>query len=234
MNLLQAICKKNTIKLAIVLLMLSSACKRSEEALPLAGSMSIYNLSPTFATYDASINDLKVNTAAIPFGGGTKYLQLSVSNYAVKFNTAGAKDNVFTKDGLAITENAFSTLYLLGTPGNFEAIYVADNFENTTIAKTYVRFINLSSDAPALDLFIKDNANAIATNKTYKSYDGFVALEPGTNTLEIKETSSGTLKSQLESTNFAAGKFYTVISRGKVNPSSSLEHPFSGQIILHQ
>ena len=218
----------------MLLLMLSSACKRSEEALPLAGSLSIYNLSPTFATYDASINGLKVNTAAIPFGGGTKYLQLPVANYAVKFNTAGAKDNVFTKDGLAITENAFNTLYLLGTSGNFEALYVADNFENTTIAKTYVRFINLASDAPALDLFIKDNANAIATNKTYKNHGGFVALEPGTNSLEIKETSSGTLKASLEATNFEAGKFYTVISRGKVSPSSSLEHAFSGQIVVHQ
>lgn len=233
-NSLHILFKNLTFKLLIVLLALTSACKHKDDVIPEIGSLSIYNISPTFNTYDVSINSVKVNTAALPFGGGTKYSQLPVGIYAAQFNTAGSADNVYTKSGVSIGVSAFHTLYLLGTAGNFDGLSVQDNFANTSITKAYVRFINLSPDAPALSLTIKDVVAPITTSKTYKSYSDFVELEPGVKVFEIKETSSGTVTSTLESSNFVAGKFYTIISRGKVNPASSLERPFSGQIILHQ
>ena len=232
--LLRNLAKYFPLKIAILLISISSACKHKEIVTPPIGSLAIYNMSPTFSTYDVSMNGLKLNTAALPFGGGIKYTQVLAGNYAVKFSTAGGTDNVYTKDGVVVGSNTFHSIYLLGTNGNFEALTIPDNFENTTITKTYVRFINLSPDANALSLSIKDATAPIIANKNYKAYGNFVELEPGAKIFEVKEGATGIVKSTLESTNLETGKFYTIIARGKVNPANSLEHKFSSQIILHQ
>lgn len=234
MKIAQRLAKNLPLKIAVLLVVLTAACKHKEAVTPAIGSLAIYNMSPTFSTYDVSVNGLKLNTSALPFGGGIKYTQMLAGNYAVKFSTAGGSDNVFTKEGVNIGSNTFHSVYLLGTSGNFEALYVQDNFENTAITKSYVRFINLSPDATALSLSVKDATVPMIANKTYKSYGNFVELEPGAKILEVKEASSGLVKSTLESTNLEAGRFYTVIARGKANPANGLEHPFSSQIILHQ
>ncbi len=222
------------IKLAILFLVLLSGCKGEEQVVPSLGLLSVYNVSPTFATYDVMVNNKKLNTADLPFGGGIGYTEFTTGTYQIKFSTAGVNDNILTKSGVSIAQNAFNTLYFIGTSGNFDALVIADNFPNTDLDKAHVRFINLSPDAPALDLGIKDVSAALTTNKTYKSYSNFIAVDEGAKVFEIKETSSGTVKTTLESTTLVKGYFYTIVSRGKISPIGSLEKPFSGQVILHK
>ena len=219
--------------LPILLIVLVSSCKGKEDPQQAFGSFSVYNVSPTFTTYDAYLNGSKLNSAALPFGGGTKYAQFNQGTYEAKFTVAGALEPVYTKSAISIGNSAFSTLYLTGTAGNFDGLLLQDDIGNFTIEKSYVRFINLSPDAPALDLKIKDGAT-ITTNKAYKGYSGFVAVDPGAKVFEIKDAITGTVKATLESTTLAKTSFYTVISRGKITPNGSLEHSFGGQIILHK
>lgn len=218
---------------AIVIATLISACGKSDEVQINVGSFSVYNASPTFSTYDIYLNGSKLNTAALPFGGGVKYTQLAQGTYEAKFTTAGETAAVYTKTGMSIGNNAFTTLYLTGTTGNFDGLLVSDNFGTPNTEKAYVRFINLSPDAPALDLNIKDGA-AVTTNKAYKAASEFIAVDPGAKIFELKETVSSTVKSTLESTNLVKANFYTVIARGKLSPSGALERNFSGQVITHQ
>lgn len=210
---------------------LISACGKSETAVVNYGSLSIYNASPSSATYDAYINTTKANSAALPYAGGVKYAQLNTGTYDVKFTTAGETTSIYTKN-VAIATSAFSTLYLVGTTGNFDGLLLADDFSNTSTEKAYVRFINLSPDAAALDLGIKDATTNLATNKAYKAYSGFVAVDPGAKVLEIKGASTTTVKATVDRT-FVKGTFYTVIAGGKVTPGTN-ERAFNGQIIVHQ
>ena len=220
-------------KLVLILSVLLFGCKIKDETPPSFGLLSVYNLSPTFATYDVMVNDRKLNTADLPYGGGVKYTQFNTGAYQVKFNTAGTNNNIFTKNGLSITQSSFQTLYLAGTAGNFDGLLVDDNFPNSALDKAYVRFINLSPDAPALDLGVKDVATALTTNKAYKTNSSFMAIDEGAKVFQIKETSSGTVKITLESINLSKGSFYTIVAGGKVIPNGTLERSFNGQIILH-
>lgn len=220
--------------LAFVLLAFLSSCgsgKGIEQ--PNVGSLSVYNVSPTSATYDVYIGNNKLNSAALPFGGGIKYAKFNAGNYDLKVTVANENTEVYTKLAMSIGNNSGNTLYLLGTPPNMESISVNDDYTAASNAKAYVRFINLSPDAPALDLKIKDDLS-ITTNKTYKTYSTFTPVEPGSKVFEIKDTANGNVRATLDATTLAAGYFYTIISRGKVTPASNKENGFSGQVILHQ
>lgn len=219
--------------LAIAAITLFSGCTKSDPYVPEIGALSIYNFSPSSGTFDFYITDTKVNTAAMPFGGGISYLQLYAGLYDVKFTIAGESESLYTYKDLPITKDNYATLYLTGTPGNLEGLYLSDNATEGSIKSAFVRFINLSPDAPALDLEIKDGAQ-IVTNKTYKSYSNFIEVDPSTVVLEIKDTSTGTVKHSFSSTTLHASHFYTIIARGLENPTTDLEKPFGGQIITHQ
>ena len=99
--------------------------------------------------------------------------------------------------------------------------------------KASVRFINLSPDAPALDL-ATSTGTPLATDKSFKQYSGFTQVAPGATVLLIKDKVSGATKSTLESFTFVAGGYYTVIARGLVTPTTSLESSFSGQVLIHK
>lgn len=218
---------------AFAVITLFSACGSSNNEVTNYGSLSIYNASPSYATYDVYINNSKFNSGALPFAGGLKYKQLIEGSYEAKFTVASWPDVVYTKSGIAIGSNSFSTLYLTGTSDNFDGLLVADDFSNASTEKAYVRFINLSPDAPALDLRIKDETSNLVSNKPYKGHSGFIAVDAGAKVFEIKETSSSTVKTTVDKT-LVKGNFYTIMAAGKVTPASDLEKTFGGQIILHQ
>jgi hypothetical protein len=218
---------------AIVTATLLAACGKGDNEVPNYGSLSIYNASPTLSTYDVYLNGSKLNAANLPYGGGVKYTQLPQGTYEAKFNVAGETAAVYTKTGISVANNNFSTLYLTGTTGNFDGLLLADDFSNTSVEKAYVRFVNLSPDAPALDLHVKDATSNLISNKKYKEYSGFTEIEAGSKTFEIKENTSGTVKTTLESTNFVKGYFYTIIAGGKVAAGTN-ERLFNGQIIQHR
>jgi len=217
---------------AIVTATLLAACGKSDEVQINVGTLSVYNTSPTATTYDVYLNGSKLNSAALPLGGGVKYTQLAQGTYEAKFTVASETAAVYTKSGISVGNNAFSTLYLTGTTGNFDGLLLADNFGTPNTEKAYVRFINLSPDAPALDLNVKDGA-AVTTNKAYKAASEFIAVDPGAKVFELKETVGGNVKNTLESTTLVKATFYTVIARGKVTPGAN-ERNFGGQVITHQ
>lgn len=208
------------------------ACGKNDTPVVDTGSLSVYNISPTLSTYDAYINDSKINSAALPYAGGVKYSRLNAGSYTVKFTVAGETASAYTKSNISIANSAFSTLYLVGTSDNFDGLLLADDFSNTSTEKAYVRFINLSPDAAALDLGIKDATTNLASNKAYKAYSGFVAVDPGEKNLEIKAAATTTVNATVNKT-LVKGTFYTVIAGGKVSPGTN-ERAFNGQIITHQ
>ncbi|SOD20066.1 DUF4397 domain-containing protein [Pedobacter xixiisoli] len=217
---------------AIAIVALASACGKNDTQVTEYGSLSIYNASPSTATHDVYLNGSKLNSAALPYAGGVKYTQLTAGTYESKFTIASETASVYTKTGIAVGNNTFSTLYLTGNTGSFDGVLVTDDFGTPAADKAYVRFINLSPDATALDLRIKDATTNLASNQAFKKNSAFAAVDAGAKVFEIKETSASTAKTTVEHT-LVNGKFYTIIAGGKFNPGNN-ERTFNGQVITHQ
>lgn len=206
-----------------------SACKKEETDTNVYSALSIYNASPTPATYDVFLDDAKINTAALPLGGNMAYFQKVTGSYTVKFAVAGRTESLFSKT-IALPASTYSTYFLLGKPNAFEGLLITDDLSGTSTTNGFVRFVNISPDAPALDLVVR-NGSVITTNKAYKATSGFSQLAAGTYTFDIKNTTTGAVIASVENVIIGISGYYNVIVRGLVNPTAS-ESGLGAQAIL--
>ncbi|MBE5320175.1 DUF4397 domain-containing protein [Pedobacter sp. MR2016-19] len=207
-----------------------TSCKKTETADPTISYLRIINASPSLATYNAYFNGNMVNSAALPFGGAVNYLSYVAEAYSLKFTTASSAESLLTKT-ITLNASTYYSSYLINKPVALDVYTIGDDLSTPSTDKAYVRFINLSPDAPALDLAKTSATTMLVTNKAYKNASGFVAVDAGTYTLDAKETSSGAVKATSESTSFTAGYHYDIICGGLVAPANDTERPLSLQVI---
>lgn len=208
-----------------------TSCKKTETADPTISYIRVINTSPSLATYNAYFNGNIVNSAALPFGGSTSYSSYAAGSYSLKFTTASSTESLLTKT-IALSASTYYSSYLINKPAALDVYTIGDDLSLPATDKAYIRFINLSPDAPALDLAKTSATTMLATNKAYKSASGFIAVDAGTYSLDAKETSSGTVTTTLTGTSFVAGYHYDIICAGLVTPANDTERPLSLQAIL--
>lgn len=193
-----------------------SACSTKEQAVPEAASLMLVNTSPTLATYNIYLNNTPANQGAVPFGGALPYLRVNTGEYAVKFTTASSSESLITKK-VSFENNKAYSLFLIGKPDSLDYLVINDQLATAPTDKAAIRFINLSPDAGALNLSIKDGATLVS-DKTYKTSSAFSEVEAKTVTLQIKDA-AGVVKSELAATELKAGRIYTIMSIGMLTPT---------------
>ncbi len=223
--------------LIITVLITLSSCKKEETDTTAYTALSVYNASPTFSTYDFYLGDTKLNSVALPFGGGFAYTQRLAGDYSVKYTTAGQIESVLTRT-IGLSQNNYFSYFLLGKPGSFDAVLFNDDLSATSTTHAYVRFINLSPDAPAMDLASKistaTTSTSFTTKTAYKSATAYLPLVAGKYTFELKDNATAALKASLTDVTLVANGHYTIICKGFVAPASALELPISAQVIINR
>ena len=208
-----------------------SSCKKKEETLPSGAYIRFINASPTLGTFNIFFDDNKISTVAIPFGGTINYTSYVAGNHTVKYTTATNANSVLTKQ-ISLTANQIHSAYLIDKDAKLEVLMVVDDASVTSTTKAFVKFINLSPDGPALNLDIKAGANLVK-DKTYKTGSGYIQIDPKAYDLDIKDSATGAVKTSLAGVDMAAGRYYTIISRGMLTPGAN-DQPFSAQSIINQ
>lgn len=206
-----------------------SSCKNKDEVLPDASYIRFINASPTLGTYNIYLDDKIVNTVPIPFGGTVSYKPYIFGNHTVKYTTATNSESILTKQ-ITLTGNQIHSAYLIDKDAKMDLLLVIDDASVTSTTKAFVKFINLSPDAPALSLDIKAGANLVK-DKTYKLGSPFVQIDPKTYDFDIKDA-NGVVKTTLTGIEMVAGRYYTIISRGMLTPGTT-DQPFSAQSIIN-
>jgi len=222
--------KPITLFFLIALIALTS-CKKTDTVDPTISYLRVINASPSLATYNAYFNGNMVNSAALPFGGAISYLSSPAGTYSLKFTTASSAESLLTKN-ITLNASTYYSSYLINKPGALDIYTIGDDLSIPSTDKAYIRFINLSSDAPALDLAKTSATTSLVTNKAFKTASSFIAVDAGTYTLNAKETSSGAVKATSESASFTAGYHYDIICGGLVTPANDTERPLSLQVIM--
>jgi hypothetical protein len=204
-----------------------SACSKKEEAVSASPYLSVINTSPTAGTFNVYLNDVQINTAALPFGGGIAYKQYNPGDYRLKFTTASAIESLLTKN-ITIANSSIYTFFLLDKGAKLDGLLVTDDFSGSATTKSYVRFINVSPDAPSLDVALTGKANLV-TDKSYKAISGFMEVDPGTYTFDVKDHATGAVKATSESRVLVGGAHYTVLARGLMSETGT-DNVFSAQV----
>jgi len=207
------------------------ACKKTDTVDPTLSALRVVNASPSAATYNVYLSGSQINSAELPFAGSLSYVQKTAGAYSLKFTTGSSVESLLTKS-ITMSQSVYQSFFLINKPGALDGLYVNDDLSVASADKAYIRFVNLSPDAPALDLAKTGATSALITNKAFKVASGFISIDPGTYSFDAKDTSTGLVKTTLSSATFVAGYHYDVICGGLVNPANDTERALSLQSLL--
>ncbi|MCZ4225294.1 DUF4397 domain-containing protein [Pedobacter rhodius] len=216
--------------LLLITAIIFSSCAKTETADSTISYLRVINASPSLATYNVYLSGSLINSAALPFAGSISYTSRTAGTYNLKFTSGSSVESLYTKD-ITMNAEASYSYYLVNKPGQLDGLLVSEDLSTGSTDKAYVRFINLSPDAPALDLVKTGTTTSYGTNKAYKTAGGFVEIAAGTYSLDAKETTSGTVRTTKTDAVFAAGYHYDVICGGLVSPANDTERPITLQVL---
>ncbi|WP_443937662.1 DUF4397 domain-containing protein [Pedobacter sp. MW01-1-1] len=216
---------------AILLVSGLSSCSKSEDTTTTLNALRVINASPSTATYNAYVGGTRINSAALPLGGTVSYSQRETNNYTIKFTSASTTESLYSKT-ISLAPSSFQSFYLINRPNALDGLFITDDLSIPDANKAYIRFVNLSPDAPALDLVKKDATTALIANKAYKVASGFVAVDPGAYSFDAKENSSGTVKVSSSSVTLAAGYHYDIVCLGLVTATGNTERGLDLQTLI--
>ncbi|MFC3561844.1 DUF4397 domain-containing protein [Pedobacter jamesrossensis] len=207
-----------------------SSCAKTDNTDTTISYLRTVNASPSLATYNAYLNGNIITSASLPFAGSTAYTSRAAGTYTLKFTSGSSTESLFAKD-ISLNQNTSYSYYLANKPAQLDGLLISDDLSMPATDKAYIRFINLSPDAPALDLIKTGTTTSYATNKTYKTATSFVAVDAGTYSLDVKDTATGVVKLTKTDAIFAAGYHYDVICGGLITPANDTERPLSLQVL---
>lgn len=201
-------------------LTLSSCLKESHSTPPTpVALLSVIQDSPGQPPLDFTLDGVRVNANQIIYGGGLDYFRAYIGKRTAAFTRSGAGGVVYS-DTLTLKQNFAYTLCLVNKAATPGFLVLNDAITQPTSGNANLRFVNLSPDAPAVDLAVKDGA-VLVSNKAFKGFSAFAPITSKSYTFEIRQAGTNTVLTTLTNVNISSGYVYTIYLRGLVGATDA-------------
>jgi hypothetical protein len=178
--------------------------------------LNVINASPGNVSINFFLNNGFVNGPALYYTERTGYIQ--TYGGVQKFDaTVGGSTSVLATSQINLASNKYHSLFFAGLNQSPVIVFTQDDLFDPPAGKAKIRFIQLSPDAPALDLVIKAGP-ALFAGKSFKSISDFINIDPAVYTFQLKSGTSASL-AEILNVPIDAGKIYTVWAGGSVSAS---------------
>jgi hypothetical protein len=216
---------KNFGKMALKSLMLFSlaavlltACKKDnfDTTNPDAAALNIVNASPGPLAINFYLDNNFVSGPALSFGNQSGYILAFTGSRRLDISSGGTNVSILA-DTLDLAKDKYYSVFVVGQNSSLSTVVTEDNTADPASGKVKIRFLQLSPDAGSLSLGIEGGAQLFA-NQEYKTSSGFTEIDPGTFTLEIRNSENAVSEKEVTLT---AGNIYTVWSGGLISGSGT-------------
>ena len=216
-NLLMTICVA-----ALPALFLSSCSKTNGNYVsktPVTG-IALIQASPDAPPLDVFINNALVTSTPINYGQSFGYTTFDAGSDAIRLTNHATLKTILA-DTVQFNQNTTYSLFIANTANNPQFFLLTDTLAEPATGNASVRFVDLSPDAPAVDLVIKSGAT-IASNRIFKGYSSFAPLAGNTfYTFEVHLAGTVTVLASTASIKINAGSVYTIWFHGLVESTNS-------------
>jgi hypothetical protein len=230
---------------------------------PGKAKLMIYNVMPSFYVYQGTNSDGRavtvtnglplqlyldgVSAFAAPLGYNnyTGYFPVEPGTRTLRADTLLDASRATPKPSapvlnapIALAADRFYTLFIADTLQSIETVLVEDDLTppDQASGKAKVRFAHLSPDAPAVDVAVK-GGGVLFSNQSFKGVTPFVEVTASTYNLEVRPAGTTTVALPLNDIRFDAGKMYTVVAAGRLNPqkdaSGNNRNALRGEILIN-
>ena len=193
--------------------------------------VSIYHAAPNAPAFDIVVDGRMINGDPLEYTAYSGYLNFFTGNREIKFHSANANSAVIDTTFNFEDGKAYS-LFAINTASDIEALLVVDSAAAPATGNAMVRFINLAPDAPAFDLLHGDNAgSALFTENGFKGATAFREIAADTYDFQVRSAGASSALISAEDVEILPGRFYTIITRGFVNPPDGNTNILSVEIL---
>lgn len=200
-------------------LLLFTSCLKSKNDYtpPPAGYVTFFQAAPDEQPVDLYFNSNKVNLAPLQYGDGIDYFKAFPGLRTINIYNSNTQTLLFS-DTATIRPNIAYSLFLINNAQQQPGLFlVTDSISKPASGKATLRFINVSPDAPAVDLAVKDSA-AFVTNKGFKGFSSFIPKTGGqTYNFEIRQHGTNKVLATLLGVTLNSGLVYTIWLHGLAN-----------------
>lgn len=222
--------QKNTAAILLCILSLT-ACKKDAEVDPPGaitytmfynGSIDFYNSTALRLVNNSDTQQLTYNgLSEQPLGAFNygRYQKMRPGRYLISFTDSAAKPVKLTNDVYELEATRYQTIYLTDSAGYYQTILSNDEVQRHQDSAS-IRLIHLSQDAGPVTLYIDTLKITNTDHISFKQISSFVRVKPDLKPgIRIRyERNGGELTLTRKSFALEAGKCYTLVLRGAVNP----------------
>jgi hypothetical protein len=204
----------------LITVVLSSCLKNNDTYYnPPVALVTLTQAMPDQPPLDFYLNYNKVNSFPLTFGGNIDYFRAYTGTRIANFYLIGTMTTVFS-DTVTFKPNYIYSVFLANKVSSPELVVLTDTISKPASGMANVRFINLSPDAPAVDLVVKDGATVVS-NRAYKGYSSFMPIAGNTSyTFEVNKGGTSTVLATL-TVILNSGSEYTLWLQGLATPLNS-------------
>ena len=200
---------------------------------------SYYSMQPAYqmsfvrilhASPDAPAVDIYANNNIIAEGLSykqlTNYLPIIPGNYQIQVYPAGNQTNAVIDTNVTIPQDSVFTIAAAGELSNISLMPFPEMFtpnmpmgmRNTS----YVRFVHLSPNAPAVDITLTDGTK-LFENVSYTQFTDYIAVNPGAYTLQVRPAGSNQVVLTIPDVSLMPGAIYSIYAVGLIGDAPPLE-----------
>ncbi len=208
----------------LLTLSLSSCLKsyKNQYYSPPAAIVTFIQASPDQPPLDFSLDNNRVNESPLAYGNIVDYFRAYTGKRNTNFYNHST-GNVILSDTVHLNQNVYYSLFLVNTVAHPQTLLLTDSITRPAAGSAGIRFVNLSPDAPAVDLVVTGGA-VLVPNKAFKGYSSF-ANTPGNTSynLEVRQAGTSTVLATLPNVTLNSGFVYTIWLRGLVASANTTD-----------
>jgi Domain of unknown function (DUF4397) len=185
----------------------------------------IVNASPNSGDLYFYADDNQINNNALTYAAAAGYYNFYLGDRHLSVrNVLG--ETLATAD-ITLEQGDYFSAFAVNTFENIELVTYTDSLAHPSASSALVRFINLSPDAPAIDVA---GINAtFATGIDFKEATQFMEVPAGSYDLTYKDSTTGNTLFSETAVNFYTGHIYTIYTKGYVTVPEGSNDTFSAE-----
>lgn len=181
--------------------------------------LSVMNAAPDVPAADFYFNGSLINATQFPYGNFIAYFNVPAGSGNVGFYTSGTSTTIAT-DTATFKANQVYTLFFSNVAPNHDFVLVHDTIAAPASSSANIRLVNVSPDAPAVDLVL--HGTVLIANKKYKQASSFISVPASVNdTLQVRQTGTNIVLGSIPPINLQSGAVYTVWLYGFASAGAS-------------
>ena len=186
----------------------------------LFGYIRFLNASPGESRVDIYVNGRKVADSLL-YRNFTEYMKVFPGQYRVAVYAAGTRRNPLAVTMLRVRANDIITMAVIGLAGDISTQTINDSRRFLNRNHAYVRFVQLSPNAPTMDAYWDDAL--VLAELNYQDVSRYLQTAAGSHNLKMRDSLSGASLVESPDVSVESGKAYTIYIVGDINDRTGLQ-----------